>query len=81
MSAFESLHTNLNRRAFLSRNGVALGTAALATLLHRDLPAAEKQPGSTALGGLPDLPHFAAKAKRVIFLCMAGGPTHLETFD
>ena len=32
-------------------------------------------------GVLPGLPHFAAKAKRVIFLCMAGGPSHLETFD
>jgi hypothetical protein len=30
---------------------------------------------------LPGLPHLAAKAKRVIFLCMAGGPSHLETFD
>ena len=30
---------------------------------------------------LPDLPHFAARAKHVIFLCMAGGPSHLETFD
>ena len=27
------------------------------------------------------MPHFTAKAKRVIFLCMAGGPSHLETFD
>jgi hypothetical protein len=30
---------------------------------------------------LPAFPHFAPKAKRVIFLCMAGGPSHLETFD
>jgi hypothetical protein len=30
---------------------------------------------------LAGLPHYAAKAKRVIFLCMAGGPSHLETFD
>lgn len=31
--------------------------------------------------GLADLPHFAPRIKRVIFLCMAGGPSHLETFD
>ena len=35
----------------------------------------------TSYKGLPGFPHHAAKAKRVIFLCMAGGPSHLETFD
>src|SRR3954468_3240142 len=29
----------------------------------------------------PKAPHFAAKAKRVIFLCMRGGPSHVDTFD
>ena len=40
--------------------------------------------GADALGipaGAMGLPHHAARAKRVIFLCMAGGPSHLETFD
>ena len=63
----------LYRRAFLSRSGVGVGAAALSSLLHRDaqaLPAA-------AL----DLPHHPPKIRRVIFLCMAGGPSHLETFD
>ena len=36
---------------------------------------------SSEYGGIPGVPHHAAKAKRVIFLCMAGGPSHLETFD
>jgi len=71
------------RRAFLGQTGVALGSAALSTLLGRDLArgAASSANPNAAHGGLPGLPHFAARAKRVIFLCMAGGPSHLETFD
>ena len=61
----------LNRRAFLGRSGVGLGAAAFGSLLGRDAAAA----------GLPGFPHLPGKAKRVIFLCMAGGPSHLETFD
>ena len=67
-----------NRRTFLSRTGLGVGSAALAALLGRDLSAAE-QPGIAP--GVSALPHFAPQVKRVIFLCMAGGPSHLETFD
>ena len=35
----------------------------------------------SATGGLPDLPHFAPKAKRVIYLFQSGGPSQLELFD
>ncbi|MEY2879540.1 MAG: hypothetical protein RLZZ15_1920, partial [Verrucomicrobiota bacterium] len=55
------------RRDFLARAGLGLGTAALAQLLGRDLRAASSAPAS-AIGGLPGLPHFAPKAKRVICL-------------
>ncbi len=65
--------TFLNRRAFLSNVGLSLGSAAISGLMARDIGAAV--PTTTGL------PHLAAKAKRVIFLCMAGGPSHLETFD
>jgi hypothetical protein len=65
----------LNRRAFLRSSGIGLGSAALASLLTRDSRADAAQPG------LPGLPHHLPRAKRVIFLCMAGGPSHLETFD
>jgi len=76
------------RRTFLSQSGVGLGSLVLSTLLQREglgtAPVADA-PGSPKKterhGGLKDFPHFAAKAKRVIFLCMAGGPSHLETFD
>lgn len=73
-------HNAQQRRTFLQRSGVGIGSAALQSLLFRDAigkdSASDRSPQ-----GLPALPHFAAKAKRVIFLCMAGGPSHLETFD
>ncbi len=53
--------------------------AALANLLGPDLAA--KQGGAAANGGLPGLPHFAPKAKRVIYLFMSGGPSQMELFD
>ena len=67
----ESFH--LKRRSFLSQTGVGLGAAALGGLLNRD--------GLGVQPGITGLPHHQPKAKRVIFLCMAGGPSHLETFD
>ena len=68
-----------NRRSFLSRTSLGLGATALASLANPNWLSAASEPKS--VGALPGLPHLAAKAKRVIFLCMAGGPSHLETFD
>ena len=59
----------LNRRTFLGQSGVGLGSLALSSLLQDEVH------------GRAALAHIAPKAKRVIFLCMAGGPSHLETFD
>jgi hypothetical protein len=70
----------MNRRTFLTRSGVGIGSAALASMLAGDATAATSEP-NTKYAGLEGLPHYAQKAKRVIFLCMAGGPSHLETFD
>ena len=67
--------TAINRRTFLSTGVVGLGAAALGALMA-DGSVADASPG-----GVAELPHFVGKAKRVIFLCMAGGPSHLETFD
>jgi hypothetical protein len=65
-------YTNqLNRRGFLHQAGFGLGSAALSSLLTPAMTSA----GTTALA------NHQPKAKRVIFLCMAGGPSHLETFD
>jgi hypothetical protein len=64
-----------NRRTFLKRS--SLGSVALSSLLG-----GEVQGGSPVnAGARDDVPHFPARVKRVIFLCMAGGPSHLETFD
>jgi hypothetical protein len=61
----------LSRREFLRTSGLGCGTLALAHLLARDgrLAAAERKP------------HFAPKAKAVIWLFMTGGPSHVDTFD
>ena len=69
----------LNRRQLLANAARPLGAAALATLLGNSADAAVPTHG--AAGGLPGLPHFAAKAKRVIYLFMCGGPSHIDTFD
>jgi hypothetical protein len=77
MRHIESLTTAINRRTFLSTTGVGLGAVAFGSIMARDLAAGEL----SQKPGFDGLPHHAAKAKRVIFLCMAGGPSHLETFD
>ncbi len=65
----------INRRTFLNNTGLSFGSAALLSQLTRAEGLVEKYPG------LSGFPHHAPKAKRVIFLCMSGGPSHLETFD
>ncbi len=77
MNSAEQARLELTRRAFLGRAAGGIGSVALAALLARDLPAAETGPWR----GVARPPHVAPKAKRVIFLDMAGGPSHLETFD
>ena len=67
------VNRTLGRRAFLGRASMGLGSLGLAQLFRPDLYAAE--PGVTGY------PNRQAKIKRVIFLCMAGGPAHLELFD
>jgi uncharacterized protein (DUF1501 family) len=72
---------SIHRRTFLARSGLSLGGAALGSLLARDsLAAAVSGPAARAHGAIHPL-HHPAKAKSVIFLCLAGGPSHLETFD
>ena len=78
---------HITRRALLGRAATGVGTAALAYLLQNDLFAgatttpASTQPLAKALGGLPGLPHFAPKAKRVIYLFQNGAPSHVDLFD
>jgi hypothetical protein len=69
----------MTRRHFFGRASTGLGTAVLATLLNDDLRGAEALANPD--GGLPDLPHFAPKAKRVIYLFQGGAPSQMELFD
>src|SRR5216684_5326865 len=66
-----------NRRTFLGRGAAGIGIAALNSLLNPRLFAAAASQSRGAVNPLD----FAPKAKRVIFLYQAGGPSHLETFD
>ena len=66
-----------NRRKFLSRMSIGLGSAALGSLLIPDL-FSSSSPEEAIMQGLP---HFAPKAKRVIYLFQNGAPSQLETFD
>jgi uncharacterized protein DUF1501 len=70
----------LTRRQFFGRSAAGIGTAALASLLNQRLFAADIDPRLKTNGVLPAL-HFAPKAKRVIYLFMSGGPSHIDLFD
>lgn len=72
MRPFEQLKLHANRRTFLRRSMTGLGSLALASMLPRT---------ASASTGVVQPLHHPPKIKRVIFLTMAGGPSHLETFD
>ncbi len=63
---------DLTRRHFLGRSSAGIGAAALASLLD---------PRLLGAAGLSGLPHFAPKARRVIYLTQAGAPSQLDLFD
>ncbi|MCB1124321.1 MAG: DUF1501 domain-containing protein, partial [Verrucomicrobiae bacterium] len=69
-----------SRRTFLGKSACALGSLALGSLVDPKLLSAAYAPRERWRGVLP-APHFMPKAKRVIHLCMAGGPSQFETFD
>src|SRR5207249_8917161 len=69
---------------FFGVNAAGIGTAVLATLLGEDLPAQAATNGSSderPFPGLPGIPHFPPKAKRVIWLFQSGGPSQMDLFD
>jgi hypothetical protein len=63
----------LNRRQFLTRSGFSMGALALGTLLNKDLLRASVT--------TPGEPHFAPKAKRIIYLFQSGAPSQMDLFD
>src|SRR5687768_7831195 len=72
-SAAERDRYGIDRRRFLSDAFCGFGSLALASMLHRDAQAANSL--------APHTPPRPAKADSVIFLFMAGGPSHVDTFD
>jgi hypothetical protein len=70
-------HLAIQRRAFLGQSGRGVGAMALASLLNPSSLLADEARSHGVISPL----HFPPKAKRVIFLSMAGGPSHLETLD
>ena len=64
----------VTRRTLLRGGANGLGAMALGSLLGKESYAA-----SLGGGGVAGVPHFAPKAKRVIYLFMSGGPSHLDT--
>src|SRR6516162_1089557 len=70
LTPFNDWRLALTRRHFFRDCSVGLGGMALASLLAQDAKAGSAHPG-----------HFPARAKAVIFLFMAGGPSQLELFD
>ena len=79
----------IHRRTFLRTGTAGIGSAVLASVLRPGLfggaaglcSAADGKPVIDRWMGVVNPLHHPAKAKRVIYLCMAGGPSHLETWD
>jgi hypothetical protein len=67
---------NMNRRRFLSRLSLGVGSVALGSLLIPDLFSGKEE--EAIITGLPD---FAPKAKRIIYLFQNGAPSQLDLFD
>ena len=78
MNDLFDLNGIVNRRQFFRKNVTGLGAAALASLLPKELLGAGDH---GVVGGGMQAPHFAPKAKRVIYMSMIGAPSQLETFD
>src|SRR5712692_4505340 len=80
MELNEQFRLGMTRRHFFGLSSTGIGTAALASLLEPSLFAGAMDVNPKT-GGLPGLPHFPPKAKRVIFLHQSGGPAQMDLFD
>ena len=74
-------HNELSRRSFLYRSAYGLGGVALAGMMGASSRADEKPVAQDRWRGVISPPHLPMKAKRIIHLCMAGGPSQVESFD
>jgi uncharacterized protein (DUF1501 family) len=71
----------LTRRQFFGRASAGIGTAALASMLNPSLFASPGGGIAPSTGTIGNILHFAPTAKRVIYLVMSGGPSHIDLFD
>ena len=76
MHPSEEFIKQITRRHFFGQSGLGLGTAALASMMGKGRIVTDPHGG-----GLPGVPHFAPKAKRAIWLFMAGAPSQIDMFD
>jgi hypothetical protein len=84
MTLDQSRRLLLTRRQLFGRSGAGIGVAALASLLNPDLFGAGESGDATRnpqTGGLTGLPHFAPKAKRIIWMFQSGAPSQIDLFD
>lgn len=81
MNPIRELELQYTRRQLFGRSALGVGTAALASLLPGRASANALPVFPDANNGLPGLPHFAPKAKRVISLVMNGGPSQHDLWD
>ena len=82
--SLEEFQSNINRRTFLGRAAYGLGGLAFASLLDPGLLRGSESAATAASErwkGIIHPTHFPMRAKRIIHLYMAGGPSHLESFD
>jgi hypothetical protein len=79
----QQVQQQMDRRSFFKKTSLGLGAIALGSLLNPVKTFASTNIGSQLSGnnGLPGLPHFVPKAKRIVYLFQSGGPSQLETFD
>ena len=79
----QQIQKQLDRRTFFKKTSLGLGAIALGSLFGAEKVLASKS-GVNRLAdsnGLPGLPHFVPRAKRIVYLFQSGGPSQLETFD
>ncbi|WP_035806667.1 DUF1501 domain-containing protein [Lunatimonas lonarensis] len=76
-----TLEQKMDRRHFLTKTAMGVGSIALGSLFGADRLFAGPSSSFSENGGLPGLPHHAAKAKRIIYLFQSGGPSQLDLYD
>ncbi len=81
MHTCDNCSTTISRRDFFKKTSLGLGAAALAALLDPKLLLGDTRAASDPLAGILPAPHFAPKAKRIIYLFQSGAPSHLDLFD